>query len=246
MGKSPSRAILCNSPISSSQMKRLAELGLSQAYLAHEIRRILVSVGLIARSIRKRNIVAGKDAKSIDSIIKRASHGESMLKEWLDFVDSGGREEVILDMNKLLTSARRALLPLANSRNVRIELKETDGDRSLICGDRRRLRQALLNICQNSIEAMPDRGGLLQLSSKTTAKGVALDIKDNGPGIKPDMLKNIFKPFFTTDKGGTGLGMALSHRIIHEHQGRIRARSEPSQGTSLRIWLPKCRKRGSE
>jgi signal transduction histidine kinase len=98
------------------------------------------------------------------------------------------------------------------------------------------LRQVLLNIAKNGIEAMP-AGGALTFASGRDHDRVWVRIGDSGEGIPPDILDKIFQPFFSTKPKGSGLGLAISQTIIKAHQGEIRVESEPHRGTGMTVFL---------
>ena len=101
------------------------------------------------------------------------------------------------------------------------------------------LKQVILNVSLNAVDAMP-HGGLLTISTSLApeADGLWMIFTDTGQGIAPQDLPNIFDPFFTRKAGGTGLGLAISYDIVQHHRGRIEVESEQGRGTTFRIWLP--------
>ena len=103
--------------------------------------------------------------------------------------------------------------------------------------DRAQIKQALVNLIKNAIQAMT-KGGVLTLQTNEGSEGVLLSVLDTGGGIPPEQLQRIFEPFYTTKKKGTGLGLMIVQRIVREHGGRIELESRVGQGTSFRIWLP--------
>ena len=103
--------------------------------------------------------------------------------------------------------------------------------------DPAQIKQALVNLMKNSMQAMT-RGGVLTLETGVLGDGVWVSIADTGVGIPPEGLGRIFEPFFTTKKKGTGLGLMIVSRIIRDHGGRIDVESHPGKGTTFRIWLP--------
>lgn len=105
-----------------------------------------------------------------------------------------------------------------------------------IRGNRDRLMQVFLNVCRNGLQAMPD-GGKLVISSRQSDTGILIVITDSGHGISPDDMQKIYEPFFTTKARGTGLGLALSKKIIEEHNGSIDIKSSGA-GTTVTMVLP--------
>ena len=114
----------------------------------------------------------------------------------------------------------------------------------LAMADPERMGQALLNLCLNALDAMPE-GGQLTLAIVERKGRVCLMVRDNGTGIEPAQLPHIFDPYFTTKGQGTGLGLAMVHKIIEAHDGEISVTSRPAQAarrgeTTFRIWLPRA------
>jgi signal transduction histidine kinase len=103
--------------------------------------------------------------------------------------------------------------------------------------DAAKLRQVLLNLVRNAIEAQPG-GGAVELRLRRDGGMAEIEVVDKGPGMPPEILSQIFEPFFTTKEGGTGLGLPLSRQILHEHGGRIECRSAPRRGATFTLSLP--------
>jgi signal transduction histidine kinase len=103
--------------------------------------------------------------------------------------------------------------------------------------DARLIRQAIVNIVDNAVQAMP-KGGTLTVRLALHAKMARLEIEDTGPGIAPDVEPRIFEPFFTTRASGTGLGLAVVKRIVDGHRGQLRVASVEGRGTTFSICLP--------
>jgi len=111
----------------------------------------------------------------------------------------------------------------------------------VIRGDAVRLERVILNLTNNALEAMDNKGRVeITAAEKHDAggPGIELTVSDTGCGIPPENIEAIFKPFFTTKQAGTGLGMAIIQKIIEEHQGQIKVESEVGKGTTLIIFLP--------
>ena len=103
--------------------------------------------------------------------------------------------------------------------------------------DPAQLKQALVNLCKNAMQAMT-RGGTLTLQTEATPEAVWIGVSDTGTGIPPEVLTRIFEPFYTTKSKGSGLGLMIVQRIVREHGGRIELESHVGKGTTFRIWLP--------
>jgi signal transduction histidine kinase len=103
--------------------------------------------------------------------------------------------------------------------------------------DARLVRQALLNVAANAVQAMP-KGGRLTVRMRRDPVGVLVELEDTGPGIPEDVQPRIFEPFFTTKASGTGLGLAVVKRIVHGHGGEVTVASRPGRGTVVQLRFP--------
>ena len=121
----------------------------------------------------------------------------------------------------------------ADGARVRLSAR---GDAS-VEGDPRRLREALLNLVANAIEATPP-GGEVAVEVRPVGDQVEIEVRDTGRGIAPETLRRLGTPFFTTRAEGTGLGVALARSVIAQHGGALRYESEPGKGTTARATLP--------
>jgi signal transduction histidine kinase len=116
-------------------------------------------------------------------------------------------------------------------------VREVEDEGCVTVGDAAKLKQVVINIVVNALEAMRD-GGTLTVGVHGEGDRVVLDVKDTGPGIEAHLLENIFDPFFTTKEAGTGLGLSIVRKIVDQHAGDVRITSEPGQGTRVRVILP--------
>ena len=107
----------------------------------------------------------------------------------------------------------------------------------MIEGDEEKIKTCLMNVVANGIQAMPG-GGRLTAQTLNQPQSVTLEISDTGPGITPEDLKKVFQPYFTTKPLGIGLGLALTKRIVEDHQGHIEIISRPNEGTKVLLTLP--------
>ena len=106
-----------------------------------------------------------------------------------------------------------------------------------VSGDSDRFKQAVLNVVVNAIQAMPE-GGELRFEASASKDTAEIRISDTGPGIPPDLKEKIFRLYFTTKPGGSGIGLAMTFRIVQLHDGTIDFSSEPGKGTAFVIRLP--------
>ena len=139
-------------------------------------------------------------------------------------------------LNDVVRETLELLRPEIENRGLRVEEK-LDGKLPLAPIDPAQVKQVLVNLCKNAIQAST-RGGVLTLGTERREDGVCLVVADTGGGIPQEMLNRIFEPFYTTKKKGSGLGLMIVQRIVRDHGGRIQLESNVGQGTTFRIWLP--------
>lgn len=139
-------------------------------------------------------------------------------------------------LNDVVRETIDLLSPELDNRGIRIE--ESIFKRLPLAPlDAAQIKQVLVNLCKNAMQAMT-RGGVLTLGTESRENGVCLVVADTGGGIPQEMLSRIFEPFYTTKKKGSGLGLMIVQRIVRDHGGRIQIESNVGQGTSFRVWLP--------
>ena len=218
------------------QMERLALLGEMSATVAHQIRNPLVSIGGLARRLSHSEPENGLSRQYLDIIQREVKRLEEIVKDILS-VSRGIRSKFIpLDLNGVV---RECLILYEDRIKTQKVILHTQLSQNLpqIPLDSAHMRQAILNLLDNALEAMP-QGGDLRISTFLSPEAVHLEIADTGPGISPEAAGTIFDPFYTTKVDGTGLGLTLTHRIISSHRGKIEARNLSGGGAAFSISLP--------
>jgi two-component system sensor histidine kinase AtoS len=230
---------------------RLAAIGELAAGLAHEIRNPLTSLLTFSRHLTRRfddeqfrgkfQAVVPRELERINGIVERL----------LELARPARLSFAAVRLPPLLERTVELYAHEIESRQVRVA-REYAHDVPMLCVDPDALYQALVNLVRNALDAMPS-GGRLTLRTgwsdaphvarsgrraPTTARRVRVEIEDTGVGIPADHADRVFNPFFTTKDGGTGLGLALTHKIIEDHGGSIDFRSVPGGGALFRIVLP--------
>ena len=142
----------------------------------------------------------------------------------------------LASLNDVVRETVELLRPEIENRGLTIRQKLAQGLPETPI-DRAQIKQALVNLIKNAIQAMT-RGGTLTLQTSEGSEGIWLNVSDTGGGIPPEQIRRIFEPFYTTKRKGTGLGLMIVQRIVREHSGRIELESRVGQGTMFRIWLP--------
>ena len=180
---------------------------------------------------------------SLGELVEIASEGlertHRLVADLRDFASPGAarRGEVNLQrgLESTLQLVRHAL------REARVELRvEIAENLPLLVGDARALNQVFLNLLKNAAEVLEGRGGVVTLSAVADGAGVVVRVRDDGPGIAPELHAKLFAPFYSTKEAGkgTGLGLSISRRIVSDHGGSIEVESEPGHGTSFTVRLP--------
>jgi PAS domain S-box-containing protein len=213
--------------------ERLAGLGEVAARVAHEIRNPLVSLGGFARRLEKKLDAGLKEYAHI--IAEEVDRLEDILNEILNFVKETRIIKDTVDAGKLVEEVIDLVLAEADSKGITFAKEFSDSGAIFV--DPNRIKDALLNILKNAVQAAGSGNTILVKIYKKNDSCV-FEINDNGPGIAEADIPFIFDPFFTTKEGGTGLGLAITHSIIEEHEGSIEVESTPGSGTTFRVNIP--------
>ena len=140
------------------------------------------------------------------------------------------------DINRVVQETIELLRPEIDNRGLSIE-QQLGANLPSIQIDPGQIKQALVNLVKNAIQAMT-KGGRLLLRTSQASEGIVVSVSDTGGGIPEEKINRIFEPFYTTKKKGSGLGLMIVQRIVREHGGQIELESRVNQGTTFRIWLP--------
>jgi len=217
--------------------EKLAAIGEVSARLAHEIRNPLATIGGFAKSIPKWYEDRYRTIRNAGIIMEEVLRLETILSDVLDFAKAGAPQKALVDINELVTRTLEIMEVRLSKHQLILSLHLTPKPlQSRI--DSSQIKQVLINIIQNAINAMPD-GGALGVSTSERNEAVVITVMDTGSGIPEELLGDIFDPFFTTRGNGTGLGLSISQRIVQNHDGRIDIRSKIDEGTTVDIILPK-------
>ncbi len=219
-----------------ARMDRLASLGRMSAGIAHEVRNPLTGVSLLLDELHDRLLGKEDDQQLIRRALGEIERLESLINEMLHFstlptpkLAYGQVESVVYDSLFLIRKQ-------CQRQNVKL-IEQVAANLPKIMLDKDRLKQVLLNLLNNALDAMPD-GGVLQVEVKEASGHLMICIGDTGVGISSEKLPLIFEPFFTSKGQGTGLGLAISYNIISDHGGEIQVESKVAEGTTVIISLP--------
>ena len=225
-----------------TQIEKMSALGELASGVAHDFNNTLA--GILGRAqLLMRTNDPEKIKKGLQIIIKTAEDGAKTVKRIQDFARQRrdhdfapvAVDHLLLDVGEM---TRPRWKDRAEAANVHISLDLQIHSNALIMGDESELREVLVNMVFNAVDAMPN-GGTLTLSTEEDEDSVAICIKDTGAGMTAEVRSRIFDPFFTTKgKAGLGLGLAVSYGIIRRHEGTVEVESEVGRGTTFTIKLP--------
>ncbi len=217
--------------------ERLAALGTMAAGLAHEIRNPL-NAALLQLSVARRKLARGKSSHSdpIDAAVEVAESEmqrlANMVDDFLQFARPQPLRLSLVDLRHVAADLIALAEPEASAKSISLVLQP--GPAVLLEVDVERMKQVVLNLMRNAVEAAGP-GGAVSVNIGLLGDAAVLIVRDTGPGFAADAP--IFEPFFTTKEQGTGLGLAIAHRIVMDHGGSISAESQPGE-TVFRITLP--------
>jgi signal transduction histidine kinase len=217
--------------------EHLASLGMLLAQVAHEVRNPLAGIRSTAQ-LWERLPDEARTPESLKAVIEAVDRLDGLVSQLLYFSRSENADRQRVDLNSVVGETFDLLRAQASQQNVRVE-SDLDPRLPAIRGSAPALRQVVLNLAMNALQAMPQSG---RLSCRTrlddSHRAVELEIGDTGPGIDPTTRARLFEPFFTTRPKGTGLGLALCREIVLQHDGRIELVPGQPHGTVCRVIFP--------
>lgn len=247
--------------------ERLAEAGSLTSGLAHEIKNPLSTVGLNIQLIQEdlrdygRELADQQDmaerfrrtSRRFDTVAREATRLREILEDFLRFAGRMEIDRKLVHVNAMIDELSDFFEPQATAEGVRLRCS-INAERDGVLGDENLLKQAVLNLMINAVQAMAvarasqhPHGGADELLLRTLitrgpgqdkAARIEITIMDTGPGVDSQLASKIFQPYFSTKKTGTGLGLPTSRRIIEEHGGQLTVTGEPGRGSEFKISLP--------
>ncbi|QJA06537.1 HAMP domain-containing protein [Thermosulfurimonas marina] len=216
-----------------ARSEMLAALGQFAAGVAHEIKNPLTSISLLVKLARLGKATP-EDFEVLEKEIQRI---DRIVKNFLDFARSGKEKLRFqrVDPEEILGEVTELIRPQAKKQKVTL-VTHFEGLAPLETSPEA-LKQILLNLVLNALEAMPE-GGELHLAATLQDGHLRLAVRDTGPGIPEEVRQRIFEPFFTTKPEGTGLGLAITYNLVQNLGGEIEIRSREGEGTEVEISLP--------
>jgi signal transduction histidine kinase/CheY-like chemotaxis protein len=225
-----------------TQVEKLSALGVLASGVAHNFNNTLASV-LARAELMLTQTSDRKMQRGLEIILKSAQDGAQTVRRIQDFARQRKDHDFRpVSVNQLLSDVSEITRPrwkdAAEAAGIYITLQLQSKARSLVFGDDAELRDVLVNMIFNAVDAMP-KGGVLRLASEDRNGWAAIEVSDTGVGMTEEVRARVFDPFFTTKSaGGMGLGLAVSYGVVSRHGGSIEVESEVGRGTTFRIKLP--------
>ncbi len=217
-----------------------AEVGALASQVAHEIKRPLAGIKSAMELITQEYAMSDAERALLARVDDELQHVDETIRDMLSLARPVGLNAQPLDLHAVIDGALARMAGLPGAERLRVERAYGEGI-PILTGDAARLEQAVLNLCVNALEAMPD-GGRLVVATRLGGDGreVEIEVRDTGVGIAAENLERVFKPFVSTKPLGTGLGLPLVARVVAAHQGRVTVESKVGQGggTTFRVHLP--------
>ena len=239
----PLRLQLVENRATIERQEKLASLGVLAAGVAHEIRNPLTAIKARLFTLKKalgQSLSAAEDADLIEREINRL---ERIVRDVLSFARPAEPRLEVISAMALLREVRD--LMSAQLEKSGIELTVENSTDAIINGDSNQLKQVLLNLIRNGADSVGAEGKIvLRVHTERVSLGgrschaAILEVEDNGQGISSDVQKRLFDPFYTTKPAGTGLGLSIAARIVEQHGGALRYKTEMGRGTTFGIIVP--------
>ncbi|MBI4561378.1 MAG: hypothetical protein HY724_04980, partial [Candidatus Rokubacteria bacterium] len=219
--------------------ERLSALGNLAAAVAHEVRNPLNAISVGLQRLREEFRPAGDEAeysRFVDLMQGEVRRLNAIVEEFLSLARPLALKPESVGVGELLQEVTALVRADAEARGVRLALRVSP-DLQAARLDPDHMKQVLLNLILNALEAMPG-GGTLTISASPFKESLLLSVEDTGDGVPSDLLPRIFEPYVTTKARGMGLGLPIARRIVEAHGGRIEVETQPKQGSRFTITLP--------
>jgi signal transduction histidine kinase len=224
------------------QAAKLAAVGEMAAGIAHELNNPLTSVTGFAELALDDIPEDSEMHKDIEIVLREALRARSVVRRLLDFARQSESVRARASLNEVVEDVVALSKHLIQSSGVKLNL-DLEVNLPWVLVDANQMKQVLLNLVHNALQAMPG-GGDMKILTETVSRNnrdwVVVTVMDTGVGITPKDQARIFEPFYTTkgNQGGTGLGLSVTYGIVTDHGGQIDVESQPGKGSKFTVWLP--------
>ncbi|MDR2076159.1 MAG: PAS domain-containing protein [Desulfovibrio sp.] len=218
------------------QAERLAAIGELSTYVAHEIRNPLFSIGGFANALLRHPGLDGEAREKARIIFTESRRLDVIVSNIINFARPTRQEMGVFEVEAVIQQTLALMTLGGEERGIRAEAVLEAGLPKVV-GNAENLKQCLINLVKNSLEAMPE-GGSLVIRCLRDKDAVRICVEDTGKGIPAEIQGRIFNPFFSTKDSGAGLGLAMTRKIIDEMGGKLSLKSKVGQGTTITLLLP--------
>ncbi|MEF2145646.1 MAG: ATP-binding protein [Desulfovibrionaceae bacterium] len=218
------------------QSEKLASIGELSTYIAHEIRNPLFAISGFANSLLRSEALDESSREKLAIILEESRRLDEILKSLLNFTRPTEQRQGLCDVNRIASEALEVLGIGARAQNVNI-LFEPYENLPKAMADPDPIKQCIINLIKNSLEAMPN-GGTLTLRTTLRQDRIVVSVEDTGTGIPSEILSRVFNPFFSTKGKGAGLGLAMIRKIMDDIGGDVELTSRENVGTIATLLLP--------
>ncbi len=220
------------------QTEKLSALGRMAAGIAHEINNPLGGILLFSTNLFKKVTKKGPFKEGLEIIINETMRCKTIIQGLLEFSREKEPEKTSANFNHTIEKILGMLENEFRLHHIRVET-HLSSELPDILVDVNQMHQVFVNLLLNAVQAIQDHGVIsIRSQIDPDQRCVRVEIADNGCGIPPEHISKVFEPFFTTKAKGTGLGLAVSYRIVRNHHGDIKVSSQPGQGTRFTIEIP--------
>jgi two-component system, NtrC family, sensor histidine kinase PilS len=219
---------------------RMAAVGELSAGIAHEIRNPLAAISGSVQVLRKSERLEPKEQRLMSIILTESERLNQSIASFLRFVKPQERAPEPFDVAASLSDTIELFRNSVELGPGHAIIAEIEPPSVTLTGDPNQIRQVFWNVVKNAVQAMP-HGGNLRITTSLDDGHYRISFRDEGKGMSPEEIRRLFQPFRTSFAAGTGLGMAISYRIVQEHDGTIDVESQPEHGTTITISLPAAR-----
>lgn len=218
------------------QSEKLASIGQLSTYIAHEIRNPLFAISGFANSLLRQGNQGQASREKLGIILEESKRLDTILKSIINFSRPTEGRETAMDVGLVAEQSAEIMRQDCDKAGVRVRL-ESAQSLAKAQADPEMIKQCLINLIKNAIEAMPE-GGEIILRTGMTMERVTVEVTDTGPGIPLDVRDKVFSPFFSTKGKGSGLGLAMIRKIMDDIGGDVTLSSVEGQGASVTLHLP--------
>lgn len=218
------------------QSERLATIGKGAAYITHEIKNPLMLIGGFSKQVFESLGPEDENRKKLQIVMGEIKRLEELLIDISDFTRMAQPQKSVQNINQMVGDIYSLMAPGLKEQGIDFT-RTADSHIPESSFDPLQIKQVLINLVKNAVEAMPE-GGKIDVRTALEGEMVRITVTDTGKGIPSEKLKDIFDPFVTTKPKGTGLGLAISQKVVEDHGGTIEIKSKVGEGTTCIITLP--------